>query len=117
MLQAIIEEARHHSSKVYYCFVDFSKAFNFVPKVTLFQMLQDIGIFEALMTTIMRLYQCYRNRTGPGKTGWSDRFTGLAGPVSNFFWKNRIFFQTGYGTGRNRPEPAEPVKNRLNQPV
>ena len=52
------------------------------------------------------LNQCYRNRTGTGKTGRSDRFTGLAGPVSKFFWKNRFFFQTGYGTGLNRPEPA-----------
>jgi len=26
--------------------------------------------------------QCYRNRTGTGKTGRSNRFTGLASPIS-----------------------------------
>ena len=44
--------------------------------------------------------QCYRNRTETGKTGRSDRFTGLADLVSKKMEKNRIFVQTGYGTGR-----------------
>jgi hypothetical protein len=35
-LWAIIEEARHRSSKVYCCFVDFRKAFDFVPREALF---------------------------------------------------------------------------------
>ena len=54
-------------------------------------------------------HQCYRNRTGAGKTGRFDRFTGLAGPVSKKISKNRIFFQTGYGTGQNRPKLAKPA--------
>lgn len=37
MLRAIIEEARHRSLKVYCCFVDFWKAFDFVPRELLFQ--------------------------------------------------------------------------------
>ena len=47
--------------------------------------------------------QCYRNRTGTGKTGWSDRFTGLAGSVNKKISKNRIFVQIENGTGENRP--------------
>ena len=31
-LRAIIEEARHRSQKVYCCFVDFRKAFDYVPR-------------------------------------------------------------------------------------
>ena len=50
--------------------------------------------------------QCYRNRTGTSKTGRSDRFTGLAGPVSKKISKNWIFVQTGYGTGRTGQKPA-----------
>ena len=50
--------------------------------------------------------QCYRNWTGTGKTSRSDRFTGLVGPVSKKISKDRIFVQTGYGTGRNRPKLA-----------
>ena len=37
ILRAIIEVARHHSQKVYCCFVDFRKAFDFVPRLALFQ--------------------------------------------------------------------------------
>jgi hypothetical protein len=49
-LQAIIEEARHRSSKVYCCFVDFRKAFDSVPREALFQRLRDIGISQTLLT-------------------------------------------------------------------
>jgi hypothetical protein len=56
-LRAIIEEARHRSSKVYCCFVDFQKAFDIVPREALFQRLCDIGISETLLVAIMRLYE------------------------------------------------------------
>ena len=51
----------------------------------------------------------YTSVIGTGKTGRSDRFTRLAGPVSKKISKNRIFVQTRYGTSRNRPKPAEPA--------
>jgi hypothetical protein len=35
-LRDIIEEARHRSSKVYCCYVDFQKAFDYVPREALF---------------------------------------------------------------------------------
>ena len=56
-LKAIIEEARHRSSKVYTCFVDFRKSFDTVPRDALFQGLHDIGISEILLVAIMRLYE------------------------------------------------------------
>jgi len=56
-LCAIIEEARHRSEKVYCCFVDFYKAFDFVPMIALFGRLREIGISEMLLTAIMRLYE------------------------------------------------------------
>ena len=48
-LWAIIEEARHRSAKVYCCFVDFRKAFDFVPRVALFERIWAIRIFELLL--------------------------------------------------------------------
>ena len=36
-LRVVIEEARHHCSKVYCCFVDFRKAFDSVPREDLLQ--------------------------------------------------------------------------------
>jgi hypothetical protein len=60
--RAIIEEARHRSSKVYCCFVDFRKAFDSVPREALFQRLRDIGISPTLLTAIMRLYESVLGR-------------------------------------------------------
>lgn len=56
-LQAIIEEARHYSQKVYFCFVDFGKAFDYVPRLALFQRLQEIENSDMLQTAILRLYE------------------------------------------------------------
>ena len=56
-LRAIIEEARHCSEKVYCCFVDFCKDFDFVPRMSLFQRLSEVGISDMLFTAIRRLYE------------------------------------------------------------
>lgn len=56
-LRAIIEEAYHHSKKLYYYFVDFHKAFDSIPRVALFQRLRNIGISEILLKAIIRLYE------------------------------------------------------------
>ena len=56
-LRAIIEEGRHHSSKVYSCFVDFRKAFDTVSREALFQRLLDISISKTLLASIMILYE------------------------------------------------------------
>ena len=61
-LRAVIEEARHRSSKVNCCFVDFRKAFDSVPREDLFQRLRDIGISMTLLTAIMRLYKSVLGR-------------------------------------------------------
>jgi hypothetical protein len=62
ILQAIVEEARHHSLKVYCCFVDFQKAFDTVPQKALVQRLQDINISKTLLASIMRLYESVLRR-------------------------------------------------------
>jgi hypothetical protein len=54
-LKAIIEEAQHRSSKAYCCFVDFQKAFDFIPREALFQRLTDIDISDTILSAIMRL--------------------------------------------------------------
>jgi hypothetical protein len=61
-LRAIIEEAHHRFLKVYYCFVDFQKAFDSVSREALFQRLKDIAISRTLLTAIMRLYESVLSR-------------------------------------------------------
>jgi hypothetical protein len=61
-LHVVMEEAQHHSSKVYYCFVDFQKAFDSIPREALLQRLKDIGISVTLLTAIMHLYESVLGR-------------------------------------------------------
>ena len=61
-LWAIIKEARHRSSKVYSCFVDFRKAFDSILREDLFQRLREIGISSTLLTAVMRLYESVLGR-------------------------------------------------------
>ena len=70
-LRAIIEEARHRSQKVYCCFVDFRKAFDSIPRLALFQQLQEIGISDMLQTAILRLYEKVTSRLRTPE-GFSD---------------------------------------------
>jgi hypothetical protein len=78
-LRAVIEEARHRSSKVYCCFVDFRKAFDSVPREALLQRLRDIGISATLLTTIMRLYESVlgRLRAAHGMSDFIEALLGL----------------------------------------
>ena len=54
---SIIQERRHHSSKVFCFFVDFQKDFDSVLREVMFQRLKDISIFQILIVIIMRLYE------------------------------------------------------------
>jgi hypothetical protein len=78
-LQAIIEEERHRSSKVYSCFVDFRKAFDSVSREAPFQRLRDIGISTTLLTTIMHLYESIlgRLRTAHGMSDFIQSTIGV----------------------------------------
>ena len=44
---------------------------------------------------MFKSYQCYRNWIGTGKTGRSDWFTGLAGPISKKNNKTEFFSKPG----------------------
>jgi hypothetical protein len=48
--------------KVYYCFVYFRKAFDFISPKAPFQRLKDIGISQTLLTAIMCLYESVLGR-------------------------------------------------------
>lgn len=62
ILRAMTEEARHRSSKVYCCSVDFWKAFDFVLRETLLQRLRDINISATLLIAITHLYESVLGR-------------------------------------------------------
>ena len=68
----IIEKASEFQKNVYFCFIDYAKAFDYVDHNTLWEILQEIGIPDHL-TCLLR-NQCAGQeatvRTGHGTTDW-----------------------------------------------
>ena len=69
----IIKKAREFQKNIYYCFIDYSKAFDCVDHSKLWEILQEIGIPDHLTCLLGNLYvgQETTVRTGHGT---SDRF-------------------------------------------
>jgi len=57
ILQAIIEEACAYKWKVYYCFIEFCKAIDIVPRHLLFHKLENLGIPRDVISLVMKLYE------------------------------------------------------------
>ena len=68
----IIEKAREFQKNIYYCFFDYSKAFDCVNHNKLWKILKEIGIPDHLTCLLRNLYagQEARVRTGHGTTDW-----------------------------------------------
>ena len=56
-LHILMEKSRLKGETLYCCFVDFKKAFDTVPRVGLWQRLQDIGVLTNLCMGVHRIYQ------------------------------------------------------------
>ena len=68
----IIEKAREFQKNVYFCFIDYAKAFDCVNHIKLWTILQEMGIPDHLNCLLRNLYagQEARVRTGHGTTDW-----------------------------------------------
>ena len=68
----IIEKAREFQKNIYFCFIDFTKAFNCVDHNKLWKILKEMGIPDHLTCLLRYLYagQEARVRTGHGTTDW-----------------------------------------------
>ena len=69
----IIEKAREFQKNVYFCFIDYAKAFDCVDHNELWKILKKMGISEHLTCLLRNLYagQEATVRTGHGTTDWS----------------------------------------------
>ena len=67
----IIEKAREFQKNIYFCFIDYAKAIDFVDH-KLWKILQEMGIPDHLTCLVRNLYagQEATVRTGYGKTDW-----------------------------------------------
>ena len=68
----IIEKARAFQKNIYFCFIDYAKAFDCVDHNKLRKILQDMGIPDHLTYLLRNLHACQEEtvRTGHGTTDW-----------------------------------------------
>ena len=75
----IIEKAREFQKNVYFCFLDYAKAFDCVDHNKLWQVLKEMGIPDHLTCLLRYLYAGQKStaRTGHGKTDWFQTEKGV----------------------------------------
>ena len=68
----IIKKAREVQKNIYFCFIDYAKAFDYMDYNKLWKILQEMGISDQLTWLLRNLYagQEATVRTGHGKTDW-----------------------------------------------
>ena len=68
----IIEKTREFQKNIYFCFIDYTKAFNCVDHKQLWKILKEMGIPEHLTCLLRNLYAGREStvRTGHGTTDW-----------------------------------------------
>ena len=78
-IRLIIEKAREVQKNIYFCFIDYAKAFDCVDHNKLWKILKEMGIPDHLTCLMKNLYagQEATVRTGHGKTDWFQIGKGL----------------------------------------
>ena len=68
----IIKKAREVQKNIYFCFIDYAKAFDYMDYNKLWKILQEMGISDQLTWLLRNLYagQEATVRTGHGTTDW-----------------------------------------------
>ena len=68
----IIEKAREFQKNIYFCFIDYARAFDYVDHNKLWKILKEMGIPDHLTCLLRNLYtdQEATVRTGHGTTDW-----------------------------------------------
>ena len=71
-IHCIIKIAREFQKNIYFCFIDYAKAFDCVDHNQLWKILQEMGIPDFLTCLLRNLYagQEATVRTGHGTTDW-----------------------------------------------
>ena len=75
----IIEKAREFQKNIYFCFTDYTKAFDCVDHSKLWKILKEVGIPDHLTCLLRNLYAGQETtvRTGHGTTDWFQTGKGV----------------------------------------
>ena len=68
----IIRKAREFQKNIYFCFIDYTKASDYVDHSKLWKILKEMGIPDHLICLLSNLYACQEAtvRAGQGTTDW-----------------------------------------------
>ena len=79
MICWIIEKVREFQKNIYFCFIDYAKAFDCVDHNKLWEILQEMGIPDHLTCLLRNLYAGQETtvRTGHGITDWYQKGKGV----------------------------------------
>ena len=74
-----MEKAREFQKNIYFCFIDYAKAFDCVDHNKLWKILKEMGIQDHLICLLINLYagQEATVRTGHGTTDWVQTGKGI----------------------------------------
>ena len=75
----IIEKARAFQKNIYFCFIDYAKAFDYVDHNKLWKIIKEIGIPDHLTCLLRNLCTCQEatDRTGYGTMDWFKIWKGV----------------------------------------
>ena len=78
-IHCIIKTARQFQKNIYFCFIDYTKAFDYVDRNNMWKILQEMAIPEHLGCLLRNLYagQEATVRTGHGTTDWFQTGKGV----------------------------------------
>ena len=69
IIRTILQQAKHSKRKLYCCFVDFKKAFDLVPRESLWQVLERRGMLGRVLSSLQSMYKqdeaCVLTSEGP----------------------------------------------------
>ena len=99
----IIEKDRQFQKNIYFCFIDYAKAFDCVDHNNLWKILQEMGIPDHLTCLLINLYAGQEGtvRTGHGTTHWFQIGKGvrqgcISSPCLFNFYAEYIMRNTGW---------------------
>ena len=116
----IIEKAREFQKNIYFCFIDYAKAFDCVDHNKLWKILKEMGIPDHLTWLLRNLYagQEATVRTGHGTTDWNPIGKGvsqgcLLSPCLFNLYAEYIMRNAGLGEGQTGIKIARRNINNL----
>ena len=98
----IIEKEREFQKNIYFCFIDYAKAFDYVDHNKLWKILKEMGIPDNMTCLLRNLYEGQETtvRTGHGTTDWFQIGKGVHQGCILSPWLFNLYAESVMGNAR-----------------